>query len=70
MKGLSKPSTFRWYASLFAVLAMTASASACSVCGTGKEEARVAYWATTAILSFLPLVMIGGLIYYILKRSK
>lgn len=67
---LSKAALYRLYAALMGVLTMTASASACSVCGTGKEEARVAYWATTAILSFLPLVMIGGLIYYILKRSK
>lgn len=45
-------------------------ASACSVCGVGKEEARTAYWATTAILSFLPLIMIGGIVYYLFRRNK
>lgn len=45
-------------------------AVACSVCGVGKEEARTAYWATTAILSFLPLIMIGAVVYYLFKRNK
>lgn len=51
-------------------LALASAAQACSVCVTGKEEARSAYYATTAILSFLPLMMIGGLILYLFKRNK
>ncbi|MDQ8179039.1 hypothetical protein [Pelagicoccus sp. SDUM812005] len=50
--------------------ALAASAEACSVCAVGKEEARVAYYATTAILSFLPLMMIGGLVYFLFKKKR
>ncbi len=53
-----------------AALLLAASSEACSVCVVGKDEARAAYYATTAILSFLPLVMIGGVIYYIFKRNR
>ena len=55
---------------LGATLAFAASAEACSVCVVGKEEARVAYYATTALLSFLPLIMIGGVVYYLFKRRR
>lgn len=54
-----------------ALFLLVQQASACSVCGTAKDEARVAYYATTAILSFLPLIMIGAVVYYLFKkRSK
>lgn len=58
---------------LFTVIAglfFASSGYACSVCVVGKEEARTAYYATTAILSFLPLIMIGGLIYYVVKKNR
>ncbi|MDQ8185355.1 hypothetical protein [Pelagicoccus sp. SDUM812002] len=57
-------------AGLLAAVCMVASADACSVCAVGKEEARAAYYATTAILSFLPLIMIGGVVYYLFKRNR
>lgn len=60
----------RHAASLFTMVALTATVHACPVCGVAKEEARVAYYATTAILSFLPLIMIGGLVYYLFKRNR
>ncbi len=46
------------------------TAQACSVCVVGKEEARVAYYATTALMSLLPLGMIGGVVFYIAKKSR
>ncbi len=55
---------------LAAAAFLASSAEACSVCAVGKEEARVAYYATTAILSFLPLIMIGGMVYYLFKRNR
>ncbi|MDQ8201130.1 hypothetical protein QEH56_23390 [Pelagicoccus enzymogenes] len=53
-----------------AALGLAASAEACSVCAVGKEEARAAYYATTAILSFLPLIMIGGVVYFLFKKKR
>ncbi|MDQ8204940.1 hypothetical protein [Pelagicoccus sp. SDUM812003] len=47
-----------------------ATANACSVCGVAKEEARGAYYATTAVMSFLPLCMIGAVIYYLIKKTR
>ncbi|MEM9159403.1 MAG: hypothetical protein AAGB46_10165 [Verrucomicrobiota bacterium] len=45
-------------------------ALACTVCVTGKEEARFAYYFTTGLLSLLPLAMIGGIIFTVIKKSK
>ena len=53
----------------FALLGAHA-AQACSVCAVGKEEARAAYYATTAVMSLLPLCMIGGVVYFISKKSR
>lgn len=69
MKFLSK-SSFRIAAAFSLSLLFCANSEACSVCVTGKEEARGAYYATTAILSFLPLIMIGALVRYLIKRSR
>ncbi|MBK1878557.1 hypothetical protein [Pelagicoccus mobilis] len=55
---------------LIAALSLVSVSQACSVCVVGKEEARTAYYATTAILSFLPLIMIGGVVYYIFKKNR
>ena len=57
---------------VFAALALAlADASwACSVCVTGKEESRAAYYFTTALMSLVPLGMIGGVVYYVAKKSR
>lgn len=44
-------------------------AFACPVCGFGQDKARGAFIATTAIMTFLPLTMIGGLIVWLRQRS-
>ena len=41
---------------------------ACTVCGIG-ERSRIAYLGTTALLSLVPLVFVGGLCYYLFRRS-
>lgn len=61
---------FRQIGFLFALLALTSAALGCPVCGTPNEESRVAYYTTTAIMSFLPLCLIGGMIYYVVKKSR
>jgi len=55
---------------LAAALFGAQTAFACAVCATGKEEARYAYYGTTALLSLLPLAMVGGIIFYIVKKSR
>lgn len=45
-------------------------AQACSVCAVGKEEARAAYYATTALMSLVPLGMIGGVVYFISRKNR
>lgn len=62
--------SLRFAAVCLSAFAFVASTEACSVCAVGKEEARVAYYATTAILSFLPLIMIGGIVYYLFKKTR
>jgi hypothetical protein len=42
---------------------------ACSVCGVGREdENRLAFILTTVFLTFLPLSMIGGIVWYLRRR--
>ena len=42
---------------------------ACSVCSAGREdENRLAFILTTAFLTFLPLSMIGGCVWYLRGR--
>lgn len=43
---------------------------ACAVCGVGKEESRNAYVITTAILTVVPLIMIGFIVNYIYRQVK
>ncbi len=45
-------------------------ASACSVCMSGKEdETRIAFIVMTAFLTFLPLCLIGGLVWWLRRRA-
>lgn len=69
MKTLSR-GWFRVAAVMLSFFSFVGAVEACSVCAVAKEEARAAYYATTAILSFLPLIMIGGVIYYLFKKSR
>ncbi len=45
-------------------------AAACSVCFSGRsDETRVAFIATTALLTALPLLLIGGLVWWMRRRA-
>ena len=45
-------------------------ASACSVCFSGRsDETRIAFIATTAFLTALPLLLIGGLVWWLRRRA-
>ena len=44
---------------------------ACSVCFTGRgEETRAAFRDTTIFLSLLPLVVVGGMVWWLLRRAR
>lgn len=43
---------------------------ACTVCGVGKEESRMAFLLTTGILTVIPLAMIGFIVHYIYRQVK
>jgi len=48
------------------IVAMPALAEACPVCNSAKNEAsRIAFLVTTAFLSFLPLGLVAGVLYWI-----
>lgn len=64
------PQLLRQIAFVLFAITVVQVASACSVCAVGKEEARGAYYLTTAIMSLLPLCLIGGVAYYVAKKSK
>jgi hypothetical protein len=51
-----------------AVLLLPGSAEACAVCGPGTEETRVAFIVTTGILTALPLLSIGGVLWWLRGR--
>ncbi len=54
-----------------AIVASPKLAWACSVCSAGREdETRTAFILTTAFLTVLPLAMIGGLIYCLVRRAR
>ena len=46
-------------------------AAACSVCSAGRdEENRIAFIITTAFMSLLPLLLIGGLVFWLWGRFR
>jgi len=55
---------------LVALVAVPEDVSACAVCFDSSDENRAAFLATTAILSLVPLGMVGGLGAWLRKRSR
>jgi len=53
------------------ILLLSEPALACSVCGgSDPEEVRSAFIVTTAFMTFFPLLMIGGVIYWLRRRFR
>ena len=53
------------------VLLAPHAALACSVCIGGESaDTRIAYRAMTAFMTFTPLVIVGGVIFWIYRRYK
>lgn len=59
---------------VFIVLSYLASPSrllACSVCGVyGEDVSNTPFLQGTALLSLMPLIVIGSTVYYIYRRHK
>lgn len=48
----------------------TTSAFACATCGFGQDASTAAFQSTTWILTAVPLVTVGGIIYWIRKKHQ
>jgi hypothetical protein len=62
-----------WIAGIIAVLIVWTPrvGAACAVCGAGQEdETRLAFILTTALMTALPLAMLGGLFLWLRKRAR
>lgn len=57
-------------AALVLMAILPGDASACAVCFDTTAENRMAFMQTTALLSLLPLVMVGGAGAWIRKRAR
>lgn len=55
---------------LLLLISASSDLFACAVCGVSKEESRIAFIVTTGILTFVPLIVIGFVVYYIYRQVK
>lgn len=56
--------------SLSVALLLPRLALACPVCVAAEERTMTAYYATTVVLSLLPLLLIGSLAWVVYKRAS
>jgi hypothetical protein len=43
---------------------------ACPVCGFGRDGTTSAYLMTAAIMSLVPLMVVGAIVYYLIRQAK
>jgi len=46
------------------------SAHACPVCGFGQDGSQQAYLLTTGIMTFVPLILFGLFVFYLVRKYK
>lgn len=51
-------------------LLLPRAALACAVCGFGEDQSRIAYIATTAFLSALPIALLVGLLIFLRRVTR
>lgn len=61
---------FFWTIAVLLLAVLPSGAWACSVCFSSTEENRWAFLITTIGLSFFPLMMVGGLVYWLHRRAR
>jgi len=61
----------RWIPGVVLMLGVLAPqiSEACAVCFSGRDENRLAFILTTILLTALPLIMIGGMLLWLRRRS-
>ena len=70
-RNLSRPWLGAWLTGLLACLVSWDQLLACAVCsGEEKESVRQAYSYSTGWLSLIPVLFMGGVIYFIYRRVK
>ena len=53
------------------LLALPRLAEACAGCiARGDDESRAAFVGTTVLLTFLPLIVVGGAVWWLLRRAR
>ena len=45
-------------------------ALACPACAVSKEQSQAAFIGTTALLTFLPLIVVGGVAFWLIKQAR
>jgi len=53
-----------------AALLLPRAALACAVCGFGEDQSRIAYIATTALLSALPIGLLAVLLFVLRRATR
>ena len=61
-----------WFAAAIALALISAPqlSDACAVCFSGRDENRQAFTITTALLTGLPLLMVGSVVYWLRLRFR
>lgn len=61
-----------WFAAAVALALVSAPqlSDACAVCFSGRDENRQAFTITTALLTGLPLLMVGSVVYWLRLRFR
>ena len=61
-----------WFAAAIALALVSAPqlSDACAVCFSGRDENRQAFTITTALLTGLPLLMVGSVVYWLRLRFR
>ena len=68
-RGILSVKTLGVSAGFFLLLLAPRLSEACAVCSAGREdETRTAFIVSTAGMTLLPLVLVGGLIWWIRRR--
>ena len=59
-----------FFMALFVLAALPEAVFACPVCFDRDDESRIAFLATTGLLTFLPLGMVLGTTLWLKKRAR
>lgn len=66
---MARPLIFRLWLVLI-TLGVASPALSCAVCGLGREGSAATYLMTAVLMSIVPLLMFGGILYYILSATR